>query len=90
MADAQKIAAVEGITSFEKMASWVLDTQKARIMTLPGFVSAEDALLENENKLAALREPLLNPPFPDCTCVSGQKSASSAARLAQIGSFIPR
>ena len=75
MADAQKIAAMEGITSFEKIASWVLDAQEARIMTLPGFVSAEDALLENANKLAALKKMnLLNVPVLPVVDESGKFS----------------
>ena len=56
MADAQQIAAMKGITPFKDIAYWVLNAQETGIKNLPGFVSAEDALYENADKLTALKK----------------------------------
>jgi hypothetical protein len=60
MADAQQIAAMNRVSpsllNFETIADWVLGANEARLKTLPGFVSAEDALYKNADKLTALKK----------------------------------
>lgn len=59
MADAQEVAALnrapDSPFSFEKMARWLLEADRERLRTLPGFVAVEDAIPQTADKATALK-----------------------------------
>jgi len=56
MADAQQIAAMTGVIPFTDIALWILNAQETEIENLPGFVSAQESLYEDVDKLTALKK----------------------------------
>ena len=60
IADAQQMATMNrvapNILNFEMIADWLLRANETKLITLPGFISADDALTENEDKLMVLKK----------------------------------
>jgi len=60
LADAQQIETMNRVSpdilNFEAIANWLLGANEDKLKTLPGFISAEDALVANVDKLTALRQ----------------------------------
>jgi hypothetical protein len=56
MADAQQVAAMAEVTPFKDIAFWILNAQEIEIKNLAGFVSAQESLHEDDDKITALKK----------------------------------